>query len=57
MGKDENLRLDRQICFLLYGASRAVTQLYQPLLAPLGLDGVLRTVVSEHRPTGSEVPA
>src|SRR5216110_884977 len=37
MGKDENLRLDRQICFLLYGASRAVTQLYQQLLAPLGL--------------------
>jgi DNA-binding MarR family transcriptional regulator len=34
---DEVLRLDRQICFLLYGASRAVTQLYQPLLAPLGL--------------------
>jgi DNA-binding MarR family transcriptional regulator len=37
MSKDEYLRLDRQICFLLYGASRAVTQLYQPLLAPLGL--------------------
>jgi DNA-binding MarR family transcriptional regulator len=34
---DEILRLDRQICFLLYGASRAVTQLYQPLLAPLGI--------------------
>jgi DNA-binding MarR family transcriptional regulator len=31
------LRLDRQICFLLYGASRAVTQLYQPLLEPLGI--------------------
>jgi DNA-binding MarR family transcriptional regulator len=31
------LRLDLQICFLLYGASRAVTQLYQPLLAPLGI--------------------
>src|SRR5215470_20360335 len=37
MGADEVLRLDRQICFLLYGASRAVTQLYRPLLAPLGL--------------------
>jgi DNA-binding MarR family transcriptional regulator len=34
---DVALRLDRQICFLLYGASRAVTQLYQPLLAPLGI--------------------
>lgn len=37
MDSDEALRLDRQICFLLYGASRAVTQLYQPLLAPLGI--------------------
>ena len=37
MGSDEMLRLDRQICFLLYGASRAVTQLYQPLLEPLGI--------------------
>jgi DNA-binding MarR family transcriptional regulator len=37
MDADEVLRLDRQICFLLYGASRAVTQLYQPLLAPLGI--------------------
>jgi DNA-binding MarR family transcriptional regulator len=34
---DDLLRLDQQICFLLYGASRAVTHLYQPLLAPLGL--------------------
>ncbi|MDB4969515.1 MAG: Organic hydroperoxide resistance transcriptional regulator [Myxococcales bacterium] len=33
----EALELDRQLCFLLYGASRAVTQAYQPLLAPLGL--------------------
>ncbi len=36
-GPDDLLRLDNQVCFLLYGASRAVTQLYQPLLAPLGL--------------------
>jgi DNA-binding MarR family transcriptional regulator len=34
---DEALLLDNQVCFLLYGASRAVTQLYQPLLEPLGL--------------------
>ena len=34
---DEWLKLDNQLCFLLYGASRAVTQLYQPLLEPLGL--------------------
>jgi MarR family transcriptional regulator, organic hydroperoxide resistance regulator len=37
MDADEALRLDRQICFLLYGTSRAVTQLYRPLLAPLGI--------------------
>ena len=33
----EALRLDRQICFPLYAASRLVTRLYQPLLEPLGL--------------------
>jgi MarR family transcriptional regulator, organic hydroperoxide resistance regulator len=37
MNADAMLALDNQICFLLYAASRAVTQLYQPLLAPLGL--------------------
>lgn len=37
MASDEMLRLDNQVCFLLYGASRAVTQLYQPLLEPLGI--------------------
>jgi len=31
------LRLDRQLCFPLYAASRLVTRLYQPLLEPLGL--------------------
>jgi DNA-binding MarR family transcriptional regulator len=35
-GVDE-LRLDRQVCFALYAASRAVTQLYRPLLDALGL--------------------
>jgi MarR family transcriptional regulator, organic hydroperoxide resistance regulator len=35
-GVDE-LRLDRQVCFALYSASRAVTQLYRPLLDELGL--------------------
>lgn len=34
---DDLLRLDRQLCFALHAASRAVTQAYQPLLAPLGL--------------------
>ncbi len=31
------LRLDRQLCFAVYAASRALTQAYQSLLAPLGL--------------------
>lgn len=31
------LRLDRQLCFPLYAASRLMTRVYQPLLAPLGL--------------------
>jgi DNA-binding MarR family transcriptional regulator len=32
-----SLRLDDQLCFALYAASRAVTQRYRPLLAELGL--------------------
>ncbi|MGC4000796.1 MAG: MarR family transcriptional regulator [Anaeromyxobacter sp.] len=31
------LRLDQQLCFPLYAASRLVTRLYQPLLEPMGL--------------------
>ncbi|MDO9520336.1 MAG: MarR family transcriptional regulator [Pseudohongiella sp.] len=34
---DRFLRLDNQLCFPLYAASRLVTRLYQPLLEPLGL--------------------
>jgi len=34
---DELLALDRQLCFKLYAASRAVTKLYRPLLDELGL--------------------
>jgi MarR family transcriptional regulator, organic hydroperoxide resistance regulator len=37
MDGDEALKLDNQLCFVLYAASRAVTQLYQPLLEPLGI--------------------
>ncbi len=37
MQSPPQLRLDRQICFALYNASRAVTLAYAPLLAPLGL--------------------
>lgn len=31
------LRLDNQVCFALYSASLAMTKLYKPLLAALGL--------------------
>ena len=34
---DNPLRLDRQLCFALYSASRAITRAYAPLLEPLGL--------------------
>jgi MarR family transcriptional regulator, organic hydroperoxide resistance regulator len=34
---DSWLHLDRQLCFALYAASQAMTALYRPLLAPLGL--------------------
>lgn len=34
---EDLLRLDRQVCFRLYAASRLVTRLYLPLLEPLGL--------------------
>jgi DNA-binding MarR family transcriptional regulator len=33
----DDLRLDRQVCFALYAASRATTQLYRPVLDALGL--------------------
>jgi DNA-binding MarR family transcriptional regulator len=31
------LLLENQLCFRLYAATRAMTQAYQPILAPLGL--------------------
>ena len=36
-GTADNLRLDRQLCFPLYTASRLIMRLYQSLLEPLGL--------------------
>lgn len=33
----DHLHLDRQLCFLLYAASRKMVQLYRPLLDELGL--------------------
>lgn len=34
---DELLKLDNQLCFVLYAASRAVTQMYRPLLDEIDL--------------------
>ena len=31
------LKLDQQLCFAMYSASRAMTKVYQPLLRPMGL--------------------
>ena len=33
----EQLKLDNQVCFRIYTASRLITQAYRPLLEPLGL--------------------
>lgn len=33
----DQLKLDNQVCFRLYTASRLVTQAYRPMLEPLGL--------------------
>lgn len=35
--REQWLRLDQQLCFALYSSSLAMTKLYKPLLAPLGL--------------------
>ncbi len=35
--RDETLRLDYQLCFPLYAASRKIVNLYTPHLRPLGL--------------------
>jgi DNA-binding MarR family transcriptional regulator len=34
---DESMKLDSQLCFPLYAASRKVVNLYTPLLKPLGI--------------------
>jgi hypothetical protein len=34
---EDSLRLDDQLCFALYATSHAVTKLYRPLLARVGL--------------------
>ena len=35
--QEDWLKLDHQLCFALYSSSLAMTKLYKPLLAPLGL--------------------
>lgn len=37
MNSDEVLRLDNQLCFLVYACSRAMTNAYRPMLVDLGL--------------------
>lgn len=37
MQNDDPLALDNQLCFALYSTSLAMTQVYKPLLEPLGL--------------------
>jgi DNA-binding MarR family transcriptional regulator len=37
MASDKALRLDNQLCFPLYAASRMIIRLYRPVLEPLGL--------------------
>lgn len=34
---DESMKLDSQLCFPLYAASRKIVSLYTPLLKPLGI--------------------
>jgi len=36
-GLPEDMKLDNQLCFSIYAASRAITRAYRPLLDPLGL--------------------
>jgi DNA-binding MarR family transcriptional regulator len=35
--REQWLQLDQQLCFALYSSSLAMTKIYKPLLAPLGL--------------------
>lgn len=51
-GADAALRLEEQFCFSLYAVSRAVTDLYRPLLAKLNLtypQYLVMLVLWEHR--------
>lgn len=51
MSKYENLKLDNQLCFSLYAASREVIKVYKPLLDKYGLtytQYIVMLVVWEH---------
>jgi MarR family transcriptional regulator, organic hydroperoxide resistance regulator len=37
MTKDDALKLENQLCFSIYAASRAITKIYRPLLDKLGI--------------------
>ena len=55
----ELLRLDNQLCFSIYAASRAITRAYRPLLEPFGLtypqDLVLLTLWEKDGQTVNEI--
>lgn len=53
MAGADGLELDNQVCFALYAASRAVTQLYRPVLEALGItypQYLVMLVLWEHGP-------
>lgn len=53
MNEDEFLRLDNQLCFVLYAASRVLTKLYGPFLANLKItypQYLVMLVLWEHGP-------
>jgi MarR family transcriptional regulator, organic hydroperoxide resistance regulator len=53
---DQLLKLENQLCFQLYSASRMMTKLYQPLLKPLGITypQYLVMLVLWEKPIGSK---
>lgn len=53
---DQLLKLENQLCFQLYSASRMMTKLYQPLLKPLGITypQYLVMLVMWEKPIGSK---
>jgi DNA-binding MarR family transcriptional regulator len=58
-GVPDLLRLDNQLCFSIYAASRAITRAYRPILEPFGLTYpqylVLLILWEEDGPTVNEI--